>query len=286
MDLSDLRTSLLFKDVAREIPADGLGAETQNVAQGIIQKHRNSRQPESQRLCLILESVLEGLQVENIPPTATALFAALISLLQKTVKEGAIDVNMAVAICHALSLVLGHVPTAVIRSRCLDCARIFQAMLELHEVEQVKFLIPCIGQTVAASGPNDWNLLQPLYLYLLHKLLDPQPKLRKKAQLATVEVFAGLQAPNMAHVLQAAAGGLQEMSEKVLQGPEQAAHEAAKSTNKQRRQAEEKIKSAVSDALRLMGLLKQIIHLLPGAFLMLNRLVNDETRCFKMSSEI
>lgn len=49
----------------------------------IYAKHRNSTQPESQQVCAVLGAVLEVGQAEGLQPTPTALFAALMSALEK-----------------------------------------------------------------------------------------------------------------------------------------------------------------------------------------------------------
>ena len=53
------------------------------VAAELLAKHGRSQQPESQQLCLILHAVLEVLQGEGMEPTPTALFAAIMSSLEK-----------------------------------------------------------------------------------------------------------------------------------------------------------------------------------------------------------
>lgn len=53
------------------------------MAAELLAKHSRSQQPESQQLCLILNAVLEVLQSEGMEPTPTALFAAVMSSLEK-----------------------------------------------------------------------------------------------------------------------------------------------------------------------------------------------------------
>ena len=53
------------------------------VAAELLAKHSRSQQPESQQLCLILTAVLEVLRGEGMQPTPTALFAAIMSALEK-----------------------------------------------------------------------------------------------------------------------------------------------------------------------------------------------------------
>lgn len=49
------------------------------VVQEVYARHGHSTQPESQQVIAILQAVLEVLNAEGLPPTPTALFAALMS---------------------------------------------------------------------------------------------------------------------------------------------------------------------------------------------------------------
>ena len=77
-------------------------------------------------------------------------------------------------------------------------------------------------------------------------------------------MLAGLQ-PSPGALTQASESVL-KLCQRVLPGPEAAAHAAAAATSKKRQQAEEAIAAAVADALHLLGALKQWIALLSGAF--------------------
>ena len=61
----------------------------------IYAKHRNSTQPESQQLCAVLGAVLEVVQAEGLQPTPTALFAALMSSLEKPETQASSQVYLA-----------------------------------------------------------------------------------------------------------------------------------------------------------------------------------------------
>lgn len=266
MDLSDLRISLLSKDnvnTAGTIQAgkDGWVDADANVAADILQKHRNSTQPESKQLCLILSSVLEALKQSNIQATPTAIFASLMSTLQT--KEAA---GVSGPLCNALSMIILHVPVAVMRKKCIECSKVFFDIINSNadSSQLVKPALGCLAQAVAATGPTDWTALSPSFNLLLGKLLDSHPKIRKKAQNGIVSVFTSLQDPLLSPCLAEASNNLLNFTQNVLSSPEKAAQQAAKASNKERSRAEEVIKRAVSDSLRLMGSLRQIIHLIPG----------------------
>lgn len=59
------------------------GSERGGIIADIYAKHGKSIQPESQQLCAVLGAVLEVVQAEGLQPTPTALYAALMSSLEK-----------------------------------------------------------------------------------------------------------------------------------------------------------------------------------------------------------
>ena len=56
---------------------------TAGLAQELLQKHSNSTQESSQTLCAVLKATLEVLQGEGLEPTPSALFAAVMSSLER-----------------------------------------------------------------------------------------------------------------------------------------------------------------------------------------------------------
>lgn len=93
--------------------------------------------------------------------------------------------------------------------------------------------------------------------------LDARPKVRRASHAAVGDVLAALQPspPTLASASEA----VLKLCQRVLPGPEAAAHAAAAAPSKKRQQAEEAIAAAVADALHLLGGLKQWIALLSGA---------------------
>ncbi len=90
--------------------------------------------------------------------------------------------------------------------------------------------------------------------------LDGRAKVRRAAQSAVGDVLAGLQAAPAG--LGQASEEVLKLCQRVLPGPEAAAHAAAAAPSKKRQQAEEAIAAAVADALHLLGALKQWLPLL------------------------
>ena len=56
---------------------------TSGIAHELLQKHQNSAQPSSQTLCAVLRATLEVLQAEGLEATPSALFAAVMSSLER-----------------------------------------------------------------------------------------------------------------------------------------------------------------------------------------------------------
>lgn len=54
-----------------------------NLAADLLHKHSNSTQASSQTLCAVLKATLEVLESEGLDPTPSALFAAVMSSLER-----------------------------------------------------------------------------------------------------------------------------------------------------------------------------------------------------------
>lgn len=78
------------------IPAEVMEGSHGGVVGEIYAKHRNSTQPESQQVCAVLGAVLEVVQAEGLQPTPTALFAALMSALEKPETQASNQVRLAI----------------------------------------------------------------------------------------------------------------------------------------------------------------------------------------------
>ncbi len=261
MDLSELRNSLSLRDVRVPTGVERPGQwERKNVAVEIIQKHRHSTCEESQLLITILEAVLETLGEAGMKPSPTAIFASLLSFLEK--HEGSSNSAVLAATFSALSMIVPKIPNAVLKSKSMECMKhTLRAIDDGGNDERLtKAVIPCMGHFISVSGPNDWAAMSPGYTFILSKVSDEDAKTRKRAQDALLEILSSFQKSGGP---QHAVKNLLELSQTILLGPEKAAHEAARASNKERRMAEDKIRAVVSNALAFLGSLKQIIHVLP-----------------------
>lgn len=263
MDLSSLQATLGVRD---ERPSDDFvepDTDGPSVVDEIFARHRNSTQPESQQLRLILTSVLEVISAEGLQPTPTALFAAVMSSLQRP--ETISNPEVTAAMCNLLSAILGRVPTSILRSRAVQTGQVLVSVIEHSGTKGAvaKAGVPCLCQLLAAMGPTDWPALSRGFGIIITTCLDHQPKLRKKAQSGLVDILAALQTVPTA--LAPASEAVLKLSQKVLPGPQAAAQAAAAASSRKRQQAEEAITASVADALHLMGALKHCISLLSGS---------------------
>lgn len=263
MDLSELKKSLLLDDVRVPPGGEELGhLEGKNVAVDIIQKHKRSSREESQLLVMVLEAVLETLREASMKPSPTALFASLLSFLGQ--HEGNSNSAVLTATLTAMSIITTRVPSSVLKSKSIECMGCMLRVIENDGNGDLlgKAAIPCMANVISASGPNDWAAMSPGYMYVLSKLTVDDPKIRKIAQDALVDILSSYKNVGGAGAQQAIKAFL-ELSERILSGPEKTAHEAARASNRERRNAEDNIRAAVSNALNLLSTLRQIIHVLP-----------------------
>jgi ribosomal RNA-processing protein 12 len=63
------------------------------VVDEIYARHRHSKQPTSQQLCAILDSVTEVLNGQAMKPTPTALFAAVMSSIEQSKAQASPEVS-------------------------------------------------------------------------------------------------------------------------------------------------------------------------------------------------
>lgn len=262
MDLSSLKDTLGLRDV-RIAPGQPLvDAPLPSVVNDIFARHRKSTQPESQQLCLILSAVLDVIRAEGLQPTPTALFAALMSSIERP--ETAASPEVCVAMCTLVATILPHVPTSVQHARAVQAGQVFIKIIEERSDEGLltRAALPCLIQLTAAMNTQDWPALSRGFNLVVAACLASQPKLRKKAQTGVGDILASLQ--TMPAALAPASEAVLKICQRVLPGPQAAAQAAAAAPSKKRAEAEAAIKSAVADALHLLGMLKQTISLLTG----------------------
>jgi ribosomal RNA-processing protein 12 len=271
MDLSDLHHSLALPAVRtgappRPAPASDSDDDGDDGAVGVVteifNRHRKSTQAESKQVCVVLAAVLEVIKAEGLQPTPTALFAALLASLAKP--EALASAEVTAAMCTILAPVAARVPSGVLRARFAPASQQVAAILEAHGADAVvaRAALPCLCQVLEGLNPADWASAARPFALVLAACLDSRPKLRKRAQAGLAGVLGAVQAAPAA--LDPASEAVLKLCQRVLPGPEAAAHAAAAAPSKKRADAEAGITRAVTDALHLMGALKQCMALLSG----------------------
>ena len=74
-------------------PRPATMAEDTGFAAHLLAKHRNSAQPESRQLCAVLGAILEVLEAEGLQPTPIAVYAAVMSSLEKVESQSSPEVR-------------------------------------------------------------------------------------------------------------------------------------------------------------------------------------------------
>ena len=151
---------------------EDVGGEGGGAAE-IYSRHRHSAQPESRQVCAVLGAVLEVVAAENLQPTPSTLFAAIMTSLDKTEAQSSPEVprptlghqrdgrtrmcvwlntslrlgfrkNFSllpdrVQVCTAfltvLAAVLARMSTAVLRSKFSMSSQLICSILQQHEAE-------------------------------------------------------------------------------------------------------------------------------------------------------
>ncbi|KIY94702.1 hypothetical protein MNEG_13261 [Monoraphidium neglectum] len=240
-------------------------AEGTGVVAELRARHGHSAQPESQQVLAVLQAVLDVVAAEGMQPSPTALFAAVMSALER--EDTRSSPQVLAAMLTVLAATLGRVPTSVMRAKLAAALQVLSSVVEAarDQAPVVKGAIQCLGTVLAAAEPGSWAAAAPAWQLLLGFLTDGRPKVRRRAVASCLEVLAAAQTSPQLLGLESEA--LAQLCRQVLPGPAAAARAAAAATNKQRSAAEEAITRAVADALHLLGALKQLLPLMAGSTL-------------------
>jgi ribosomal RNA-processing protein 12 len=107
-----------------------LAAEDGGIVSDVQARHGHSAQPESQQVMAVMRAVLEVIAAQGLSPSPTAIFAAIMSALEKPETQGSAQVVAAMS--TLLDLTLPRVPNAVLRSKFNSCCQIITSVLQQH----------------------------------------------------------------------------------------------------------------------------------------------------------
>lgn len=205
---------------------------------------------------VVLNAVDDTLKAQNAEPTATAYFAALLSLIGQYIsnERGIENKEAAYAVIYLLDLVTSNVPAPLLRSKFPQILGSLAPALTHQDAEAplLRSSIGCLESLLVAQDAQAWALpasqLSPRRAVagLLGLAQDPRPKVRKRAQESLTEVLKnGPPSPSLDHP---AADMCAETSMRTLQ---EVAEQSAK-TKKSKASKNAENDPALSHALHLV----------------------------------
>ncbi|KAI5370805.1 Putative armadillo-like helical protein [Septoria linicola] len=192
-----------------------------------------------QQTSVVLNAIEDTLRTQKSEATATAYFAALLSLLGQYIAndKGIVNKEVASAVVYLLDLVTSHVPAPLLRSKFPQILSSLAPALTHPDAEAplLRASIGCLESLLTAQDSQAWSLPQSSTSPrgavggLLGLAMDHRPKVRKRAQEALSNV---LKHPPPSPSLDHPASGM--CAETALQHLQSAAEEATSKKKKQR----------------------------------------------------
>jgi ribosomal RNA-processing protein 12 len=158
---------------------------------------------------VVLSAIEETLKQQGSEFTATAYFAALLSLLARQVSsDGIANKETATSVIYLLDLVTPHVPAPLLRSKFSEILTSLAPALTHADAEAplLRSSIGCLEALLIVQDARAWELPQTqisprrAVAGLLQIAVDPRPKVRKRAQEALAKVLSnGPPSPSLDH---------------------------------------------------------------------------------------
>ena len=223
-------------------------------------RHGRSREPESRRAVAAAEAVGGALAAQRLEASPTAVFAALMALLEP--RAGSAEEDAAVLV--VLAAALERCAPAALAGKVERAAGVIGACLEAHASHPpaAKGALECLALIIAAGAPRaKWHPgVGPGFALLLRSCADPRPKVRKRAQRGLGEVLealagaSGVGATNLERASDTVFSGCKE----VMMAPALLATKASEAKGKKARaEVQEALQKSLTETLHLLGALKQ-----------------------------
>jgi ribosomal RNA-processing protein 12 len=175
-------------------------ADAQTSLHERLDKIRSSPKLQNQQQTSVVLSAIEDiLRSQKSEPTATAYFAALLSVLGQYInaEKGIVNKEFAYSVVYLLDLVTSDVPAPLLRSKFPQILVSLAPALTLPEAEAplLRAGIGCLESLLIAQDSQAWALPQSQSSPrgavggLLKLATDPRPKVRKRAQDALSQVL-------------------------------------------------------------------------------------------------
>ncbi|KAF2658411.1 NUC173-domain-containing protein [Lophiostoma macrostomum CBS 122681] len=151
-----------------------------------------------QQTAVVLSAIEDTLRSQQSDFTATAYFAALLSLLgHQTSPSGIANKDTAAAVIYLLDLVTPHVPAPLLRSKFSEILTTLAPALTHADAEAalLRSSIGCLESLLLVQDARAWELPQTqisprrAVAGLLNIAVDHRPKVRKRAQDALAKVL-------------------------------------------------------------------------------------------------
>jgi ribosomal RNA-processing protein 12 len=231
-------------------------------------KHARSAQPESKQVCVVAEAIAEILRQENIAPSPTAVFAAVMSSLERAETSASPEVSTAMLV--VLATALEHAPAGPVLTKLPDCVKVLLASGRAFQEHPpaLRGVVQCIGLLVAAlrdapppandGADGDWSHLQKAFSAVCNLCVDSRPKVRKQAAAsaeAALRVLRGT--PYASH----ASACFAKVAVATARAPAKAARDLAEMHGSAgAKAAERRAQAAATECLHLLGALKRTLR--------------------------
>jgi ribosomal RNA-processing protein 12 len=218
-----------------------------------------------QQTSVVLSAIEDTLRSQNSEPTATAYFAALLSLLSQYIsaERGIVNKDFAYSVVYLLDLVTPDVPAPLLRSKFPQILASLAPALTLPDAEAplLRAAIGCLETLLVAQDAQAWALPQSptsprgAVGGLLVLAADQRPKVRKRAQDALSQV---LRTPPPTPSLDHPAADM--CAEAALRQLQMAAEEANARKKKQKQKGEGQNDPTLIHALQLVKTVSSAQH--------------------------
>ncbi|KAI0025677.1 pre-rRNA processing protein Rrp12 [Xylariomycetidae sp. FL0641] len=162
-----------------------------------LDKIRSPNLQSQQQTGVILKAVDETLAEQKTPPTPTGYFAALLALLDQSIRNGQINKDLTPCVVYLLDVVTPFAPQPLLRSKFTQILTLLAPVLLLADADAplLKPSIGCLESLLIAQDSAAWKLptneISPRRAVagLLNLAIDHRPKVRKRAQDALRKVL-------------------------------------------------------------------------------------------------
>ena len=231
-------------------------------------KHARSAQPESKQVCVVAEAIAEILRQENIAPSPTAVFAAVMSSLERAETSASPEVSTAMLV--VLATALEHAPAGPVLTKLPDCVKVLLASGRAFQEHPpaLRGVVQCIGLLVAAlrdapppandGADGDWSHLQQAFSAVCNLCVDSRPKVRKQAAASAEAALRALRGtPYASH----ASACFAKVAVATARAPAKAARDLAEMHGSAgAKAAERRAQAAATECLHLLGALKRTLR--------------------------